>query len=137
MSKFLCFAAMLLLANVSQAQTETPSSASTAASSTADSAKLYGYTQAMPVKVGGGPRNQRAYLEKLRDAQGNKVTYERLGSCCPYKTDSPAAILGGGMLDIYEITCRDSNNDKKKVKVYITFYDFEEPKPIEGFTFGE
>ena len=46
----------------------------------------YGFTPEHPVKVGtgpeGGPANQQIYLELLRDAQGQPISYERQGSCC-------------------------------------------------------
>ncbi len=109
--------------------------ANTASANQVDSAQLYGFITQLPVKVGGGrPEDQRKYLESLRDAQGKKVSYERKGSCCPYNTTSPYAMFGGGMLDIYEITYRDESNKKQKVKIYITFYDYETPKAIKGFT---
>lgn len=38
------------------------------------------------------------------------------------------------MLDIYIVTYRDVANETKKVDVYITFYDYEKPKAIKGFT---
>jgi len=99
-----------------------------------DSTELYGFIPERPVKVGEGPANQKKYLESLRDAQGKKISYERKGSCCEYKTDSPLSLFGMALLDIYEITFRDEADKKKKKSVYITFYDYEEPKPIKGFT---
>jgi hypothetical protein len=102
-----------------------------------DSTQLYGFISQLPVKVGGGPLDQRKYLESLRDAQGKKVSYERKGSCCQYPSSSPDALFGTGMLDVYEITYRDIDNKKQKVSIYISFYDFEKPKPIKGFTFEE
>lgn len=99
----------------------------------ADSEK-YGFTQEMPVKVGKGktgPANQRDYLSLLRDAQGNPITYERVGSCCDYKT--PNGLMGFGRLDKYEITYRNEKNKKKTAIVYITFYDYEEPLILHGF----
>ncbi len=47
--------------------------------------KKYGFTSENPIMVGtgpnGGPANQRAYLNLLRDPQGKPVKYERLSSC--------------------------------------------------------
>ena len=101
---------------------------------TLDIASQYGYKPAYPIKVGGGPSEQRAYLQRLRDAQGKPVSFERTQSCCAYKTDSPKAFGGIGLLDVYEITYRDQDNKKKKVKVFITFYDQDVLKPLSGFT---
>jgi tetratricopeptide (TPR) repeat protein len=95
----------------------------------------YGFTSQDPVKVGygpnGGPANQQAYLELLRDAQGKPIKYERLGSCCMY--DSKTSILGKGMLDKYEITYRNEKNEEAKTILYISFDDYEELKIPVGF----
>lgn len=73
----------------------------------------YGFTSEYPVKTGigpeGGPANQEAYLDLLRDYQNNPVRYQRTGSCCRY--ESPNGFSGWAMLDMYEITYL---NDKGK-----------------------
>lgn len=101
---------------------------------TASDAK-YGFTEENPVKVGagpdGGPANQRDYLELIRDAKGKPIKYKRLGSCCFYKTEN--GIAGMGMLDQYEITYQNEEGIEKKAVVYISFYDYEEPKIPFGF----
>ena len=95
----------------------------------------YGLSPYNPVKVGVGPNggsgNQKAYLNLLRDGQGKRVKYERIGSCCPYQSEN--GFLGMGMLDQYEITYRSKNNKKKKAVLYLSFYDYEEPMIIQGF----
>ncbi len=97
----------------------------------------YGLTGEMPVKVGkgqrGGPYNQRAYLELLRDGQGNMVSYKRLGGgCCPYK--SANAIIGDyALVDSYEVTYKDEKGKKQKSILYISFYDYEDPLIPIGF----
>jgi len=97
--------------------------------------KTYGFSEKNPVKVGkgpnGGPANQRAYLNLLRDAQGKPLKYERLGSCCPY--ESVNGFFGSAMLDQYEITYKDIKGKKKKAVIYISFYDYESPKILVGF----
>jgi hypothetical protein len=75
---------------------------------------------------------QRKYLESLRDPQGNSVTYERVGTCCPY-ADTKSA-FGLAIVDKYEIEYRDASNNKQRLVLYISFYDYEEPKAIKGFT---
>ena len=101
---------------------------------TSDNEK-YGFSSGMPVKVGtgpkGGPANQRAYLDLLRDPNGNSIAYERLGSCCGYKSEN--GFLGYAMLDRYELAFKDENGKMKKVVVYISFYDYEEPLILKGF----
>jgi hypothetical protein len=124
---FLCFLFSGLSAQTTQADTT--------AKAPIDSADLYGYIKERPIKVGGGPAQQSAYLESLRDAQGKRISYTRKGSCCMFASQSPSAIMGAGMLDIYEITYRDTDDNQKKVNVFISFYDYEEPEPIKGFRF--
>jgi len=96
----------------------------------------YGFTPDKPVKVGGGPATQREYLNKLIDPQGNHVTYVRTGSCCAYKTNSPSAPFGHALVDVYEVTYRNEKNKKKKVNIYISFYDLEAPMAVYGFSVG-
>lgn len=95
----------------------------------------YGFSPDRPVKVGtgydGGPANQRAYLDLLRDAKGNPVKYTRIESCCAYP--SPNALKGLALLDKYEVTFRNENNEEKVVMVYLTFYDYEAPQVLNGF----
>lgn len=137
MKKFIISGILVLTIFQLHAQTAEPqpSSVETVPKTRVDSAELYGLIPQRPVKVGGGPAEQQKYLESLRDAQEKKITYYREGSCCPYPSTSPEAISGGGMLDIYVINYRDAANKKKTIQVYITFYEYEEPKPVKGFSF--
>ncbi len=103
-------------------------------SKTAEDEK-YGFTPENPVKVGtgpkGGPANQKAYLDLLRDVKGNPVSYKRISSCCQYQ--SPNGFLGMAMLDKYEITYKNEKGKKKKATIYLTFYDYDEPMILFGF----
>jgi len=106
---------------------------------TADNDK-YGFTSKKPIKVGagpdGGPANQEAYLDLLRDPQGKSIKYERLGSCCEY--ESPNGLLGMAMLDIYKITYLDEDGKEKTAQLYMSFYDYEAPQILFGFkTIGQ
>ncbi|HPI12844.1 MAG TPA: hypothetical protein PLK63_17495 [Catalimonadaceae bacterium] len=96
----------------------------------------YGRTQKNPVKVGkdanGGPGNAYRYLGWLRDLNGKPVKFHRTGSCCMYETEN--GMNGHGLLDTYEIIYNDPSDQKKTDLVFITFYDFEEPKILKGFT---
>jgi hypothetical protein len=96
--------------------------------------RTYGYTQNNPIKVGGGlggngSRNQRQYLAALAGPNGEPITFERLGSCCPYS--SPEGLMGQGMLDQYVVA---HDGIEKPVILYLTFYDEEEPKAPYGFS---
>jgi tetratricopeptide (TPR) repeat protein len=100
----------------------------------AENAK-YGFTPEFPVKSGigpdGGPANQRVYLNLLRDPKGKLITYRRSGSCCAYKSEN--GISGMALLDKYEITYLDEKGNVVKSTIYISFYDYEEPKILYGF----
>lgn len=104
--------------------------------STIDSSEMYGLIPQRPIKVGGtylmGVPNQKKYLEALRDAQGKSISYERKGSCCPYPSEN--GFEGHALLDRYEVKYRDVDNKKQKLILYISFYDYEEPKAVRGFT---
>jgi tetratricopeptide (TPR) repeat protein len=97
--------------------------------------RLYGFTSEHPVKIGngpdGGPANERAYLELLRDAMGKPVRYERLNSCCGYKSFN--APKGMALLDRYQITFTNAEGEQKTVFVYFSFYDYDSPEILFGF----
>jgi len=85
--------------------------------------KTYGYIQENSIKVGGdafdGPPRERAYLDNLLGANGEKISYERTGSI-PF---------GDTILDAFELTVAG-----KKVTVYIDEYAYTEPQAPVGFT---
>jgi hypothetical protein len=88
----------------------------------------YGYTPEDPIKVGGGPRGEHEYLQWLRGPEGQRLRYERLGSCCGF-TD-PSLPFGGGLLDMYEVTY---DGLEKPVKLYLDMYRHEGPRAPAGF----
>jgi hypothetical protein len=93
----------------------------------------YGYTRENPIKVGGDfvsvPRIQRMFLNSLYGPDGELITYERVGSCCPFKTEN--GFFGIGLLDIYRIRY---SGLKRRVILYLNMYDYEEPKVPCGFS---
>ena len=97
-----------------------------------DTTELYGLTGKYPVKTGGGPSGQRKYLDALRDAQGNSISYERKGHCCEYPSKN--GLLGFALVDRYEVTYYDSDNKKQKILIFISMYDLEKPRAVKGFT---
>jgi len=97
----------------------------------------YGYTQKNAIAVGGqlteGARNEQRYLNALTGPNGEAISYNRRGSCCPFKT--PNGLFGdGGLLDIYEITYTGL---EKPIILYINMYDPGELKAPKGFTFRQ
>jgi len=89
----------------------------------------YGYTQEDPIKVGGGPAGEQEYLRHLRGPEGQKLRFERLGSCCGFEDSSLP--FGGGMLDMYEVTYEGL---EKPVTLYLDMYRREEPRAPTGFS---
>ena len=95
----------------------------------------YGYTQKNAIKVGGvksneGPLNERRFLNALLGPNGESTSYNRRGSCCSFET--PNGIMGGGLLDMYEVTYAGL---EKPIVLYINMYDFGILKAPKGFTF--
>lgn len=97
--------------------------------------KTYGFSGDNPIKVGfgikGGPANQRAFLNLLRDSKGNTISFARKGSCCDYKSEH--GLFGIATSDIYEIFYLNDKGEKKQTQLYISFYEYEEPMIPMGF----
>lgn len=97
--------------------------------------KSYGFNKDNPIKVGGmkessGPKNERRFLNALRGPNGEKVSYARGGSCCPFET--PNGLLDNtGLLDRYWITWEGS---KDTLNLYLNMYDYGNLKIPAGFT---
>ena len=90
----------------------------------------YGFTPEHPVKVGKGPEsgpdNVITYLELLRDATGQPLKYERVGTCCPYRSEHP--FFGNDALEEkYKVRYTAADGSLKKAFIYLTFFDYEEP----------
>ena len=68
--------------------------------------ETYGFTERNPIMVGsdgGGPQNQRRFLNALAGPNGEPISFKRLGSCCTFYTKN--GLFGdSGMLDMYEVT---------------------------------
>ena len=93
----------------------------------------YGYSPENPIRVGdgdatNGPMNERIFLSSLRGPNGEKVSFNRLGSCCEFET--PNGFLGGGLLDMYEVNYDGLAEPKI---LYLNMYDPGEIKPPRGF----
>lgn len=87
-----------------------------------------------PIMVGGvvdskGPQNERAYLDLLAGPNGEEISYERIKSCCSFKSEH--GFMGKGLLDVYEIKYEGL---KKQVLLYINMYDYQKLYAPVGFT---
>jgi hypothetical protein len=96
----------------------------------------YGYTEANPIKVGGGldngASNEQRFLNALLGPGGEAVSYTRRGSCCHFKT--PNGIMGGGLLDAYIVTWP---GQEKPIVLFINMYDPGALQAPKGFTFKQ
>ena len=88
----------------------------------------YGTRPEKPIKVGGGilPKHVYRYLNSLIDSLGNKITYERVGSCCSelIKRSEP-------------LTKFILKNGDSEFAIYFDQYEWKEPKLIKGFEWKE
>ncbi|AWH86459.1 2-dehydro-3-deoxyphosphooctonate aldolase [Flavobacterium album] len=85
--------------------------------------KKYGYDQDYPVNLGFmhytmAEKNVQRYFDALTGPKGQKLTYTKVDTCCPFpskKTD-----VGAGMLDIYEVTWEGL---AEPVRIYVNVYE--------------
>jgi tetratricopeptide (TPR) repeat protein len=96
----------------------------------------YGFTSELPVEVGTGPEegdlsNERVYLGLLRDAKGNPVQYQHIGTCCGYS--SVNAPKGLALVDKYQLTFVNDAGEQRQAIVYLSLYDYSEPLILYGF----
>lgn len=62
--------------------------------------------------------NQQRYLNALAGPKGEKLTYTKLESCCPFP--STKSDMGAGFLDVYEVKWE---GQKKPVLLYLNIYE--------------
>lgn len=85
--------------------------------------KKYGYDQDYPINIfyrntTNETINQERFFNALAGPKGEKITYTKLESCCPFPTKNTA--LGAGFLDVYEIKWE---GQKKPLKLYLNIYE--------------
>jgi hypothetical protein len=85
--------------------------------------KKYGYDQDYPINIfyrttKDDSINQQRFLNALAGPKGEKITYTKLESCCPFPTKRTE--LGAGFLDVYELKW---DGQKKTVKLYLNIYE--------------
>jgi hypothetical protein len=99
-----------------------PVGASTTGTCTVSEDPTYGYSEENPIKVGGdsfdGPPRERAYLDNLAGPNGEKISYERMGS----------KDFADTILDTYVITGLSED-----VTLYLDQYSYTEPQAPVGF----
>ncbi|MFV5685920.1 2-dehydro-3-deoxyphosphooctonate aldolase [Flavobacterium sp. GB2R13] len=85
--------------------------------------KKYGYDQDYPINIFyrntvNETINQERFLNALTGPKGEKITYTKLESCCPFPTKKTD--LGAGFLDVYELKW---DGQKKPIKLYLNIYE--------------
>jgi len=95
--------------------------------------KTYGYSEKKPIMVGkegGGPKDERRFLNALAGPNGERISYKRQGSCCEFITRN-ALFENSGMIDMYEVTYEGID---KPIILYINMYDSDVLQVPVGFT---
>jgi hypothetical protein len=85
--------------------------------------RKYGYDQDYPVNIffestRNETINQQRFLNALAGPKGEKITYTKLESCCPFPTKTSA--MGAGLLDVYELKWE---GQKSPVILYLNIYE--------------
>jgi hypothetical protein len=85
--------------------------------------RKYGYDKDYPINIyfestQNVTINQQRFLNALAGPKGEKITYKKLESCCPFPTKTSA--MGAGLLDVYELTWE---GQKSPVILYLNIYE--------------
>ena len=85
--------------------------------------KKYGYDADYPINLffqntRNEKLNQERFLNALAGPKGEKITYTKLESCCPFPTKRTD--LGAGFLDVYELKW---DGQKKPIKLYLNIVE--------------
>jgi len=85
--------------------------------------KKYGYDKDYPINIFyGGTKNEtinpQRFLNALAGPNGEKITFTKLESCCPFPTKRSE--MGAGLLDVYELKWEGQRNP---VTLYLNIYE--------------
>ncbi|MCA6422375.1 MAG: 2-dehydro-3-deoxyphosphooctonate aldolase [Flavobacterium sp.] len=85
--------------------------------------KKYGYDQDYPINVfykntKDENLNSQRFLNALAGPKGEKITFTKLESCCPFPTKRSE--MGAGFLDVYELTWE---GQPKPIILYLNIYE--------------
>lgn len=85
--------------------------------------KKYGYDSEYPINIFYGNTkndtiNQQRFLNALAGPKGEKITYTKLESCCPFPTKRSE--MGAGFLDVYELKWE---GQKTPVILFLNIYE--------------
>ena len=85
--------------------------------------KKYGYDPDYPVNIfyqntRNETLNETRFLNALAGPNGEKITFKRLETCCPFPTKR--SDMGAGFLNVYELTW---SGQKKPLTLYLNVYE--------------
>lgn len=85
--------------------------------------RKYGYDKDYPINIFFESTrnltiNQQRFLNALAGPKGEKITYTKLESCCPFPTKRSE--MGAGLLDVYELKWE---GQKSPVILYLNIYE--------------
>jgi hypothetical protein len=85
--------------------------------------KKYGYDPDYPINIFySGTKNetinQHRFLNALAGPNGEKITYTKLESCCPFPTKRSE--MGAGLLDVFQLRWEGQQNP---VTLYLNIYE--------------
>ena len=85
--------------------------------------KKYGYDPDYPINIffqntRNETLNETRFLNALAGPNGEKITYIRLETCCPFPTKR--SDMGAGFLNVYELKWE---GQKKSVRLYLNVYE--------------
>lgn len=85
--------------------------------------KKYGYDKDYPVNIFYGNTkqenvNQLRFLNALAGPKGEKITYTKLESCCPFPTKRSE--MGAGFLDVFQLRWE---GQQRPITLYINIYE--------------
>ncbi|RTY84947.1 2-dehydro-3-deoxyphosphooctonate aldolase [Flavobacterium sp. ZB4P23] len=85
--------------------------------------KKYGYDKDYPINIffnntKNETINQERFLNALAGPNGEKITYTKQESCCPFPTKRSE--MGAGFLDVYELKW---NGQKEPLLLYLNIYE--------------
>ena len=94
----------------------------------------YGYDKDYPINLGFenekySPKNIALFFNALTGPKGEKISYDKVDTCCPFPTKK--SVMGAGTLDIYNVMFEGSD---KKIVLYINIYEKSKVLCPKGFS---
>ena len=85
--------------------------------------KKYGYDPDYPINIFYSDTrnetiNQQRFLNALAGPKGEKITYTKLESCCPFPTKRSE--MGAGLLDVYQLRWE---GQRSPITLYLNIYE--------------